>query len=46
MAKGDTLQGIAMTSGVSAADLARWNKLSDPNQIRIGQELQLSGSGK
>lgn len=36
---GDTLSGIAARYGVSIGDLARWNRLSDPSAIRIGQAL-------
>jgi N-acetylmuramoyl-L-alanine amidase len=42
VAKGDTLSAIAKAHGVSATDLARWNDISDPRRLRIGQELRLT----
>ena len=39
--RGDTLQAIAFRFRVSAADLARWNQLDDPNLIYVGQTLVL-----
>lgn len=39
--RGDTLQAIAFRFRVSAADLARWNQLDDPNLIYVGQTLTL-----
>ncbi len=38
---GDTLIRIALDSGESAADLARWNGISDPAKIVAGQVLRL-----
>lgn len=40
---GDTLGHIAQQLGVSSADLASANGLSDPNRIRVGQELSVPG---
>jgi LysM repeat protein len=40
--KGDTLSGIAKTRGLSATDLARWNNISDPRRLRVGQQLRLT----
>jgi LysM repeat protein len=40
--KGDTLYGIAESRDFSAEDLARWNDISDPRRLRIGQELRLT----
>ena len=40
--KGDTLAGIARNRGVTAAELARWNGVRDPRQLRIGQKLRLT----
>lgn len=40
--KGDTLYGIASSRDVTAADLARWNDISDPRRMRVGQELRLT----
>ncbi len=42
VAKGETLSGIAKSRGMSAADLARWNGVRDPRQLRIGQKLRLT----
>ena len=38
---GDTLIRIALDSGQSPAELARWNGLSDPGKIVAGQVLRL-----
>lgn len=43
--RGETLYGIARAGGVTVRDLAAWNGLSPPYTLRIGQRLQLSGSG-
>jgi LysM repeat protein len=40
--RGDTLSAIAKAHGVSATDLARWNDISDPRRLRVGQELRLT----
>ncbi|HEX2035498.1 MAG TPA: LysM peptidoglycan-binding domain-containing protein [Chloroflexota bacterium] len=45
VAAGDTLSEIAARYGVSAADLARWNDLSDQRLIRVGQQLRLAAGG-
>lgn len=39
---GDTLLGISRLYGVSLADLAAWNSLSDPNQIHVGQPIRIA----
>jgi lipoprotein NlpD len=39
--KGDTLYSIALDHGLDYRELDVWNGLSDPNVIRIGQELKL-----
>lgn len=39
--RGDTLAAIAARHGVSIAELARTNRLSDPNCILEGQELRI-----
>lgn len=46
VAKGDTLYGIASRNGVSASDLAKWNGLSDPGRLSVGQSLVLSPPGQ
>lgn len=43
VAAGDTLSGIAREHGLRTQDLARWNNIDDPNRIREGQKLKLSG---
>lgn len=40
--RGDTLYGIAESRDLTANDLARWNDISDPRKLRIGQELRLT----
>ena len=42
---GDTLGEIAARHGTTASALAAANGLRDPNLIRVGQTLRLSGSG-
>jgi lipoprotein NlpD len=39
--KGDTLYGIALDHGQSYRDVATWNGISDPNVIRVGQQLRV-----
>ncbi len=39
---GDTLYRIAKTHGRSVAELARWNGLADPTDIRVGQVLRVA----
>ena len=36
---GDTLSSIAIRYKVTAYDLARWNRIADPNKIEAGQTL-------
>lgn len=40
---GDTLSGIAAELGVSTAELAKTNALTDPNRILVGQVLDIPG---
>ncbi|MEJ6645193.1 MAG: LysM peptidoglycan-binding domain-containing protein [Akkermansiaceae bacterium] len=40
---GDTVSSIARRSGVSAADLTAWNKITDPTRLRIGEVLTIKG---
>ena len=42
---GDTLYKIARSNNVDVENVKRWNNLSDPNQISVGQVLKLSGGG-
>jgi nucleoid-associated protein YgaU len=46
VAAGDTLSGIAREHGVSRDELARWNKIQNPNRIHPGQTLRLSEPGQ
>jgi lipoprotein NlpD len=39
--KGDTLISIALDHGLDYRELARWNGISDPGVIRVGQVLRL-----
>lgn len=42
--KGDTLSSIASSCGVSWKTLAEHNSLSNPNQLKVGQEIRIPGS--
>lgn len=39
--KGDTLGKLARQFGQSVRDLSEWNRLSDPNDIRVGRQLRV-----
>jgi peptidoglycan lytic transglycosylase D len=39
--RGDTLQRIAVTYGVSVRDLVIWNNLRDGSHLRIGEKLEI-----
>ena len=39
--KGDTLGKISKQVSQSVRDLSDWNRLSDPNDIRVGQQLRI-----
>ncbi|TSA40522.1 MAG: LysM peptidoglycan-binding domain-containing protein [Betaproteobacteria bacterium] len=39
--KGDTLYIIALDHGLDYKELAEWNNITNPNVIRVGQELRL-----
>lgn len=41
--RGDTLYAIAWRLGVDHRDIVRWNSLSDPDRILVGQSLQVTG---
>jgi lipoprotein YgeR len=43
--RGDTLSGIARQQKQSVSSLARWNNLSDPNQLEVGQVLRVAPPG-
>ena len=38
---GDTLIGIGSRFGVDFRKIAQWNNISDPNMIRVGQQLTI-----
>ncbi|MBU1424703.1 MAG: peptidoglycan DD-metalloendopeptidase family protein [Gammaproteobacteria bacterium] len=40
--KGDTLYSIAFLNGVDYRDVADWNNLENPAEIKIGQQLRLN----
>jgi lipoprotein NlpD len=40
--KGDTLLRIALDHGQSYRDLVTWNNLSDPDDIKVGQDLRVT----
>jgi len=42
---GDTLYSIAMANNLDWRTLARWNGISDPRTLRIGQKLRLAAPG-
>ncbi|MFA7606068.1 MAG: peptidoglycan DD-metalloendopeptidase family protein [Rhodocyclaceae bacterium] len=42
---GDTLMGIGRLYGQHPSDLARWNGLSNPHQINVGQRLVVAPPG-
>lgn len=43
--KGDSLSAIARSHKMSLSELQRMNKISNPNHIRVGQVLTVSGKG-
>jgi lipoprotein NlpD len=43
--KGDTLTRIALDNGQGWRDVARWNQLSNPDVIEVGQVLRVSPPG-
>lgn len=43
--RGDTLSGIARQQKQSVGSLTRWNNLSNPNQIEVGQVLRVAPPG-
>ncbi len=40
---GDTLYSISRSQNVGWQDLARWNNITDPSQLRVGQSLRIEG---
>ena len=45
VARGDTVYGIAFRNGVDFRDLARWNNISSPFTIYVGQTLRMGPPG-
>ncbi|AEK59648.1 conserved hypothetical protein (plasmid) [Acidithiobacillus caldus SM-1] len=43
---GDTLSSLAAKYQVTVADLMRWNGITNPNLVRIGQKLQVTACHK
>lgn len=43
---GDTLSGIATKVGVTVAELAQFNGITDPNMIQVGQVLKIPKPGE
>ena len=41
---GDSLSAIAARYGLKVDDIVRWNNISNPNLIRVGQVLKLNGN--
>jgi len=46
VAQGDNLYRIAKKHGLNHRELAKWNSINNPRQLRIGQELMLTAPGK
>jgi lipoprotein NlpD len=46
VAKGDTLYGIAKSTGIRYQDLALWNSLEPPYRLKPGQRLRLTPTGE
>lgn len=44
--RGDTLYSIAFSRGIDYRDLAAWNRLTNPDQIFVGQRLALYPTGR
>ncbi len=42
---GDTLLGIARQYGITLPELVRWNTLTNPDQIHIGQAIRIAPPG-
>jgi LysM repeat protein len=41
---GDTLIRIGLDAGQNWRDLARWNKIENPNLLEVGQVLRVEGA--
>ncbi len=44
--RGDTLFAIALDFGLDYKELAAWNDITNPGEIRIGQQLRLTSPGE
>ena len=44
--KGDTLSKIAAKTGLTVAELVKWNNIEDPNIILVGQKIRLTNPVK
>lgn len=42
---GDTLYSISKAHNISWRDLANWNSITDPSQLRVGQSLRVGPAG-
>ncbi|MDF1710594.1 MAG: LysM peptidoglycan-binding domain-containing protein [Akkermansiaceae bacterium] len=42
---GETLHSIAQRHQVSVSDIMKWNKITDPTKLGIGEEIVVSGPG-
>jgi len=43
--KGDTLISVALANGLDYRELAMWNNIDNPNVIKLGETLRLTGPG-
>lgn len=43
VAAGETLGGIAAKYGLRLEDLVRWNSITNPDLVQVGQKIELSG---
>lgn len=43
---GDTLNSIASSFKVTLTDIMRWNKITDPNRLSVGQILSVNGTNE
>ncbi len=42
---GETLHSIARRHKVSVSDIMKWNKITDPTRLGVGEKITVSGSG-
>ena len=43
VAAGETLGGIAAKYELALADLVKWNNITNPDVVSVGQKIELSG---